>query len=158
MQVSTSEVRDFLTRQRSGPIVFLSEDLHPPNVWTQFVRLEQHKKLQHLKRMVDLQEAATKEDEEPTWSLSKIFNSVFGKETNGEDNRRRAPDSYNLYDRKPDFRNNYGWSTAIDKHDYWPLGHSDIGLYLVNLTAVICFFPLPLLTVSLCHLNKTPFN
>ncbi|KAF7120873.1 hypothetical protein RHSIM_Rhsim13G0092600 [Rhododendron simsii] len=134
--VSTSEVRDISTRQRSGPIVFLSEDLHPPNIWAQFVRLKQHEKLQHLKQMVDLQEAATKEEEEePTWSLTKLFKSVFGEEPNGEDNQRKAPDSYNLYDRKPDFRNNYGWSTAIDKSDYWPLGHSDVGLYLVNLTA-----------------------
>lgn len=92
--------------------------------------------------MVDSQEAGTEEEkeEEPTWSLTKLFKSIFVTEPNTEDNRRKAPDSYNLYDRKPDFRNNYGWSTAIDKNDYWPLGHSDVGLYMVNLTAVICYF------------------
>jgi hypothetical protein len=50
----------------------------------------------------------------------------------------KAPDPYNLYDRDPGFRNNYGWSTALDEHDYEPLKDSDIGVYIVNLTAV-CF-------------------
>ncbi|KAI4382334.1 hypothetical protein MLD38_008311 [Melastoma candidum] len=47
----------------------------------------------------------------------------------------KGPDSYNLYDRKPDFRNNHGWSVAFHGKDYEPLHHTGIGVYLVNLTA-----------------------
>ena len=87
--------------------------------------------------MVRFHEEDPKEEEEPKWSLRKLLISVFGKEPNLEDNKRKTQDSYNLYDRKPDFKNNYGWSMAIDESEYWPLGHSGIGIYLVNLTAVI---------------------
>lgn len=48
----------------------------------------------------------------------------------------RAPEPYNLFDHEPSFRNTYGWSISVDKHQYEPLDHSDIGVYLVNLTAV----------------------
>ncbi|XP_010244960.1 PREDICTED: vicilin-like seed storage protein At2g28490 [Nelumbo nucifera] len=43
--------------------------------------------------------------------------------------------SYSLYDRKPDFKNNYGWSVAVDEEDFSALRHSGIGVYYVNLTA-----------------------
>ncbi|PSR89989.1 Vicilin-like seed storage protein [Actinidia chinensis var. chinensis] len=134
--VSKTELKDVLTRQRSGPIVFLPgshEEPHEPSVWTQFLQLKHHQRLHHLRRMVRLHEEAPKE-EEPKWSLRKLLISVFGKEPN-LDNKRKTLDSYNLYDRKPDFKNNYGWSMAIDESKYWPLGHSGIGIYLVNLTA-----------------------
>jgi len=47
-----------------------------------------------------------------------------------------APEPYNLYDSEPGFRNAYGWTVSVDKHQYEPLKHPDIGVYLVNLTAV----------------------
>ena len=55
---------------------------------------------------------------------------------NKSDKTVRAPEPYNLFDHEPSFRNTYGWSISVDKHDYHPLDHSDIGVYLVNLTAV----------------------
>ena len=55
---------------------------------------------------------------------------------NKKDKTVRAPEPYNLYDHEPGFRNTYGWSVSIDRHAYEPLRHSDIGVYLVNLTAV----------------------
>ncbi len=67
------------------------------------------------------------------------MNNILGTETEnkaGEKGKGKTPDSYNLYNRNPDFKNNYGWSVALDETDYKPLKHSGIGLYLVNLTAV----------------------
>ena len=126
-----------MTRQQSGPIVYLT-DSHPPSIWTKFLQQKQHERVLHLKRIVYLQEEATREEEEPAWSLRKLLNSVFTKEIDSEDNKRtKIPDSYNLYNRKPDFKNNYGWSIALDQTEYRPLGHSGIGLFLVNLTAVL---------------------
>lgn len=63
--------------------------------------------------------------------------SVFGKATKErEDKESKGPGSYNIYDRKPDFKNNYGYSIALDESDYSPLAHSDASIYLVNLSAV----------------------
>ncbi|KAF5930949.1 hypothetical protein HYC85_031822 [Camellia sinensis] len=133
--VSTSELREIMTSQKSGPIVYLS-DSHSPSTWSQFLQLKTHERQHHLKKMMYFQEQATKEEEEETWSLRKFLNSVFRTESNGEDNKGpKSPDSYNLFDRKPDFENRYGSSMAIDESDYSPLRHSGIGLYLVNLTA-----------------------
>ncbi|PSR86617.1 Vicilin-like seed storage protein [Actinidia chinensis var. chinensis] len=133
--VSTSELKDVLTRQRAGPIVFLPDSHEEPSVWTQFLQLKHRQRLHHVRRMVRFYEEVAKEEEEPKGSWRKLLISVFGNEPNLEDNKRKTPDSYNLYDRKPDFKNNYGWSMAIDESEYWPLGHSGIGIYLVNLTA-----------------------
>jgi secreted PhoX family phosphatase len=60
----------------------------------------------------------------------------IAEENEQDDRKGGAPEAYNLYDHDPDFRNAYGWTVAIDKHDYEPLKHSDIGVYLVNLAAV----------------------
>ncbi|CAK9174415.1 unnamed protein product [Ilex paraguariensis] len=132
--VSEEEIREILSRQQEGAIVYL-HDSHPPSVWTQFVKQEQHERKTHLKRIVHLEEEADQEEEESTWSLRKLLNSVFGVENKKEGKSRKGPDSYNIYDRNPDFKNSYGWSMAIDESDYSPLGDSDVGVYLVNLTA-----------------------
>ncbi|KAF8728603.1 hypothetical protein HU200_017868 [Digitaria exilis] len=75
-----------------------------------------------------------------TWSWRKLVNRFIGGADSvaAESNRKKrgAPKPYNLYDSKPGFRNTYGWTIAVDKHAYEPLKHSDIGVYLVNLTAV----------------------
>ncbi|CAH9130262.1 unnamed protein product [Cuscuta epithymum] len=51
-------------------------------------------------------------------------------------NNDDATDPYNLYESKPDFSNDYGWSMAVDENDYSPLKLPDVTVYLVNLTAV----------------------
>jgi hypothetical protein len=76
---------------------------------------------------------------------TKLVNRVVGGAAGGgvaaEANRKGkkkggAPEPYNLYDSEPGFRNAYGWTVSVDKHQYEPLKHPDIGVYLVNLTAV----------------------
>ncbi|KAJ1297241.1 hypothetical protein BS78_01G362500 [Paspalum vaginatum] len=80
-------------------------------------------------------------DARPTWSWRKLVSRFIGGTVGGaaaEANKKKgggAPEPYNLYDSKPGFRNTYGWTIAVDKHQYEPLKHSDIGVYLVNLTA-----------------------
>ncbi|KAK4780185.1 hypothetical protein SAY87_016291 [Trapa incisa] len=140
-KVSRDELMDFLTSQQEGPIVHVHDSV-PPRAWTKFMQLNKDDKLQHMKRIVESQRLSMeegKEDElEKSWSWRKLLMSLFGSDDAREDGGRRrgkAPDSYNLYDRKPDFRNNYGWSVALHQSDYEPLRHSGIGIYLVNLTA-----------------------
>ncbi|GAB2285089.1 hypothetical protein Dimus_019543 [Dionaea muscipula] len=82
------------------------------------------------------------QEQPPQWSLRKTLRTLLlGKEkARGRDYRGRrkgGPDAYNLYDRNPDFRNNYGWSLALDRHDYHPLKKFNLGVYYVNLSAVI---------------------
>lgn len=81
----------------------------------------------------------------PTWSWRKLVNRLIGGSRGGgvtaEANKKGkkkggAPKPYNLYDTEPGFRNTYGWTVSVDKHQYEPLKHPDIGVYLVNLTAV----------------------
>ncbi|CAL8999453.1 unnamed protein product [Prunus brigantina] len=152
--VSSSELMEVLTSQQKGPIVYLS-DSHSPNLWSKFLQLKEQDRLQEMKKMVDFQqEPDHHQDQTQTWSWRKLLNSVFG--AGSDDNKKRAedydkgkgkaPDSYNLYDRKPDFRNNYGWSMELDESDYAPLKDSGVGVYLVNLTAGAMMAP---------HVNPT---
>ncbi|KAA8544008.1 hypothetical protein F0562_021815 [Nyssa sinensis] len=131
--VSISELRKVMTRQQSGPIVFL--DSHSPSIWTQFLNQKEHERLAHLKRMVHFEEEETDNEEQPTWSFRKFLDSVFGEENKRDNKRSKSSDSYNLYDKHPDYKNNYGWSISLDESDYSPLSHSGSGIYLVNLTA-----------------------
>ncbi|KAI3461457.1 hypothetical protein Pfo_018120 [Paulownia fortunei] len=137
--VSEADLGEMLTRQQDGPIVYLS-DSHSPSLWSKFLDMEQHKKLAHMRRIVRIREEDLKEEEEqPTWSFRKLLISVFGKADRKREDKRgktgKGPDAYNIYDRKPDFKNDYGWSIALDDSDYAPLKHDDFGVYLVNLTA-----------------------
>ncbi|KAK4363141.1 hypothetical protein RND71_018382 [Anisodus tanguticus] len=155
INVSSAEVREILTRQFSSAIVPLNTTTHSPtpSIWAQFLNLEQHQRLDHLKRIVHLEEEASLEEDEereqPIWSLRKFLNNLFGDEGNKREKRRgddrgrgkgkgkgKGPDSFNLFDRKPDYKNDYGWSLALDQTEYSPLKHPDVGVYLVNLTAV----------------------
>ncbi|TMW93284.1 hypothetical protein EJD97_011922 [Solanum chilense] len=158
--VSSEEVSEILTRQLSGAIVPLNTTQSPtPSIWANFLNLEQHQRHDHLKRVVHLEEEASSEEEDeereqqPTWSLRKFMINLFGHEGNkrkeGDEGRRgsgKGPDSYNLFDRKPDYKNDYGWSLALDRSEYSPLKHSDIGVYLVNLSAGAMMAP---------HINPT---
>ncbi|XP_027086588.1 vicilin-like seed storage protein At2g28490 [Coffea arabica] len=135
--VSVDELRDFMTRQHLGPIVYLS-DSSAPSMWSKFLDLKEHQRLAHLKRIVHAEEEANQDEEQPTWSFRKLLISIFGEEKNRDDDTRgrgRGPEACNIYERKADFKNDYGWSKAVDENDYSPLRHSDIGVYLVNLTA-----------------------
>ncbi|KAF3648638.1 putative something about silencing protein 10-like [Capsicum annuum] len=161
--VSSEEVGEILTRQLSGAIVPLNTTHSPtPSIWANFLNLEQHQRHDHLKRIVRFEEEASLEEEEdeereqqPPWSLRKFLNSLFGDEGNKRDKKRgdegsrgrgKGPDSYNLFDRKPDYKNDYGWSLALDKSEYPPLKHTDVGVYLVNLSAGAMMTP---------HINPT---
>lgn len=141
-QVSSEEVEEILSSQNQGPIVHLSDSHEPRSMWSKFLQLKEQERLRHMKRMVGLQQERPREQdededgEEIKWSWRKLLKSVFGAENKKERGTRKAPDSYNLYNRNPDFKNNYGWSIAVDDSDYSPLRHSGIGVYLVNLTAV----------------------
>ncbi|XP_058202322.1 vicilin-like seed storage protein At2g28490 [Rhododendron vialii] len=144
LNVSESQVRQILTRQKSGPIISLSNS-HQSRVWTQFLEMKHYERVQCLKRMAQVHEEATEQDEEPI--MWKLLNSVFGNQVSGKDEERSSrPDSYNLFDRKPDFENDYGSSVAVDQSAYSPLRRSGVGIYLVNLTAGSMMAP---------HLNPT---
>ncbi|KAH7863319.1 hypothetical protein Vadar_016091 [Vaccinium darrowii] len=150
LNVSESQVRQILTTQTSGPIISLSNshsDSQQSRVWTQFLEMRHRERVQCLKRMAThFEEEVTEEEEEPI--MRKLLNSVFGKEVTGNHVRRssKKPHSYNLFNRKPDFENDYGSSVTLDQSDYSPLKRSGVGLYLVNLKAGSMMAP---------HLNPT---
>ncbi|RZC70390.1 hypothetical protein C5167_033549 [Papaver somniferum] len=116
--VTTSQLEAIMTSQQGGPIIYL-ESGHAPGIMASIMQLKES------------------EDGSQGWSWRKLLNSVWvnrGKK-GGRRTKAGSPDSYNIYDRTPDFKNNYGWSVALDEHEYTPLSHSGIGVYLVNLTA-----------------------
>lgn len=139
-----SELGEILSLHPSGAIVYTSEDSKSPSLWTHFLNLEHHEKKAHLKKLVLFEgdDEAESEGERPRWSLRKLLISLFGNENKEKKYKKSESqdDAYNLYNRDPDFRNNYGWSMAIDDSQYKPLNHSGIGVYLVNLTAVLKSF------------------
>lgn len=146
-QVSTDELREIMTSQDSGAIVYISPDSHPPSMWTRFLELDQHEKLAHMKKIASFGKEPSDDEEvvRPSWSFRKLLPSIFRKDKSKDARKSDAKrttklDSYNLYDRRPDFRNDYGWSLALDESDYAPLGRSGVGVYLVNLTAVMFLF------------------
>ncbi|KAF7152668.1 hypothetical protein RHSIM_Rhsim01G0220000 [Rhododendron simsii] len=157
LNVSELQVSQILTGQSSGPIISLSNtnsnlDSHQSRVWTQFLEMRHHERVQCLKRMALMhfeEEEETEKEEEPiVRSFRKLWNSFFGKDLSGNDVGRssKKPHSYNLFNKKPDFENDYGSSVALDQSDYSPLRHSGVGLYLVNLNAGSMMAP---------HLNPT---
>ncbi|KAK7261391.1 hypothetical protein RIF29_27700 [Crotalaria pallida] len=148
--VSGAELRKIFTRQHEGPIVHLDTS-RPTSIWTKFLQLNEEDKLQHLNKMVedrdepedddddddDVEDEGEEEEEETRMSWRKLLESVFrndNKETR-EKVTHKPPHSCNLYDRKPDFKNDYGWSVAVDGSDYHPLKKSGVGIYHVNLSA-----------------------
>ncbi|KAM3231964.1 vicilin-like seed storage protein [Capsicum chacoense] len=133
LNVSTAELRRFLTRQSSGPIVHLSGS-HHTDVWTKFVAQESHQKLAHLKRIVNLEKEVRPKEEESTWSLRKFLCALLKRKDVVKRGNHKAPSAYNLYNRKPNFKNDYGWTKSVDESDYSPLQQSGNGVYLVNLS------------------------
>ncbi|KAK8655212.1 hypothetical protein V6N13_107802 [Hibiscus sabdariffa] len=125
--VSVSRLKGFLSRQQDGPIVHVTPS-HAPSIWTRLSQLQEEDRLKHVKRMV--QGEVEQEKEWSWWNLFGMFSGNGGKIF-----KDKAPDSYNIYKRSPDFRNAYGWSVAVDGSVYKPLKDSGTGIYLVNLTA-----------------------
>ncbi|GLU19027.1 hypothetical protein SLE2022_352970 [Rubroshorea leprosula] len=128
---------DVLRRHLEGPIVYTNRS-HAPNFWTKFIQLRETDRLQHLKKMVEFRPESGQGDEgQMGWSWRKLLNSFFGikDDLDCKNGASKSPDSYNLYHKKPDFRNNYGWSVALDGSDYSALKYAGIGVYLVYLTA-----------------------
>ncbi|XP_077233003.1 vicilin-like seed storage protein At2g28490 [Tasmannia lanceolata] len=132
--VSTDELATILGRQKGGPIVFMrGSESDQKNVWTSLMKLKQKEREEQRQFEEDGEDREQEEVKEWTWR--KFLRSFIGKENKRRESGVGYPDSYNLYDRSPDFKNNYGWSLAIDENDYKPLRHSGIGVYYVNLTA-----------------------
>jgi len=111
-------------------------DSHHTNIWTEFVSQEPHQKLAHLKRIVSLEEEVSPKEEESTWSLRKFLCTLLHRKDVVKRVNHEAPSSYNLNNRNPDFKNNFGWSKTLDESDYSPLQQSGNGVYLVNLSQV----------------------
>ncbi|PON62323.1 Bicupin, oxalate decarboxylase/oxidase [Parasponia andersonii] len=136
--VTHVELQEFLSSQQEGPIVYIP-DSGSPRTWAKFLQLKEEDKLEHLKRMVDSNQQGEEEEKKTTWSWRKLLDSLFAnrdkKRTGDYKGKGKSPDSYNLYDAKPDYKNNYGWSIALDESSYYPLRRSGFGVYLVNLTA-----------------------
>ncbi|KAG4961284.1 hypothetical protein JHK87_037917 [Glycine soja] len=139
---SGEELRKMFTRQHEGPIVHVG-DSHATSIWTKFLQLKEEDKLQHLREMVqqeqeeEEEEFVAEEEKQTSWSWRKLLESVFGDEIKNtrEKVTKKSPHSCNLYDRKPDFKNSYGWSVALDGSEYSPLKSSGVGIYHVNLSA-----------------------
>ncbi|KAH9313950.1 hypothetical protein KI387_022577, partial [Taxus chinensis] len=47
---------------------------------------------------------------------------------------KKKMDSFNILKKKPSFHNKYGWTKVVDGKDYAPLKHSDLNIFMVNLT------------------------
>ncbi|XP_017632486.1 vicilin-like seed storage protein At2g28490 [Gossypium arboreum] len=125
--VSASKVSGILRKQQEGPIVYLTHS-HGSSIWTKFLLLEQQDRLKHVKRMVQ-----ERTEEEKEWSWWKLLPNIFGIQDSNK--KHKAPKSYNIYQKSPDFKNNYGWRTEVDGSEYKPLKNAGIGIFLVNLTA-----------------------
>ncbi|GMI89050.1 hypothetical protein like AT2G28490 [Hibiscus trionum] len=125
--VSVSRLKEFLMRQQDGPIVHVAPS-HAPSIWTRLSQLQVEDRLKQVKRIVQGEVEQVKE-----WSWWNLF-GMFSR-NGGKIFKDKAPHSYNIYKRSPDFRNDYGWSVAVDESDYKPLKDSGTGIYLVNLTA-----------------------
>ncbi|OMO71215.1 Cupin 1 [Corchorus capsularis] len=137
LNVSETNLTKLFSKQQEGPFVYLTKS-HAPSIWAKFSQLEEKDRLNQLKRMIDHQEEEEEEEDQQqsasAWSWRKLLDSyVWGVEDISLKDRK--PDSYNIYKSSPDFKNNYGWSIAVDKSHYKALKHSGIGIYLVNLTA-----------------------
>ena len=126
----------------AGPIVYVTgEAAEQPHRVSSVL----NSKLKEVEKAYsDLEDEEEDNREDKPWTFTKLLSSILGFNNNVDyrqnENKKtggpvRAPDSYNLYDRAPSFKNPYGWTISLDEHDYRPLKDSDIGVYLVNLTA-----------------------
>lgn len=108
-------------------------------MWSEFLAQEPHQKLAHLKRIVNFGEEASPKEEKSTWSLRKFLLNLVNRKNVINHHHHKAPSVYNLYKKKPNFKNHHGWSKNVDSSDYSPLEQSGNGVYLVNLSPVMTF-------------------
>ena len=127
-----------MSGQGSGPIVFV-KDSHRPSTWAKFLEMKNQDKFKHLKRILMGFDGEIELKNDGKWSWRKLLKAVIGIPDKKQHVEPNEP--YNLYNRKPDFKNSYGWSIALDDSDYSALSNSGIGVYIVHLTAVIICFP-----------------
>ncbi|KAL4591488.1 hypothetical protein LXL04_004456 [Taraxacum kok-saghyz] len=135
LNVSHDTVGELLSSRQKGAIVYLnpdSESKKEPSMWKSFLEQGKQEKKTQMKRIVQVR-VNDNDEEKSTWSVTEFVNSMFG--VNRKKGDTKSLDSYNIYDRKPDFKNDYGWSIEVSENDYEPLKRSDFGVYLVNLTA-----------------------
>ncbi|KAF5200012.1 Vicilin-like seed storage protein [Thalictrum thalictroides] len=127
--VSSGELEAFLTGQQGGPMVFVN-GTHDERILASFMQLK------HQERLNDMEDEdeENNEEEQDSWTWRKLLGFVFSENASKKE-KKKSSDAINLYDRKPDFENKHGSSRALTYDDYEPLRHSDIGVYLVNLTA-----------------------
>ncbi|XP_004309901.1 PREDICTED: vicilin-like antimicrobial peptides 2-2-like [Fragaria vesca subsp. vesca] len=134
--VSSSELRQVLTRHQEGAIVHLkNSQSSSSNLWSKFVSMKEQDRLQELKKLVDLSEEPEKT---LTRSWRKLLNSVFGKPENEKRKQHHhdhSQESHNLYNRKPDFKNHHGWILSVDESNFSPLQNSGVGVHLIRLNA-----------------------
>ncbi|KAG6526649.1 hypothetical protein ZIOFF_016650 [Zingiber officinale] len=138
--VPEEEIETILGSQTGGPIVMVTDDVAAGKDRRRGKGDRGRKGL-----LLDFDSEEEEEEEEQRWSWRELLENFMigvGGGGSGDDRRNakkgpvKSPHPYNLYDRDPDVKNKYGWSLAVDEHDYKPLKHSDIGVYIVNLTAV----------------------
>ncbi|KAF8721112.1 hypothetical protein HU200_023530 [Digitaria exilis] len=134
------ELARVLLAQTRGPIVYYATEPGSGDEGNRGARCRDAGAWRPGGRGEEDEECVGNDDAQPTtWSWRKLVNRFIGgaDSVDADANRKKrgAPKPYNLYDSKPGFRNTYGWTIAVDKHAYEPLKHSDIGVYLVNLTA-----------------------
>uniref|UniRef100_A0A1D1ZK97 Vicilin-like antimicrobial peptides 2-2 n=1 Tax=Anthurium amnicola TaxID=1678845 RepID=A0A1D1ZK97_9ARAE len=129
----TSDVLNSIMKQGRGPIVYMKGDAAEQARRLPSTLLPSKKNPTH-------EEDGDKEVK--TWSWRKLLDLFVWKEAEEDHHRSSSinsnvdsPNPYNLFDRNPDFKNDYGWSLALDEGEYPPLRHSGVGVYLVNLTA-----------------------
>jgi len=131
------EVESIFYKKLDGPIMYM-DDSHAPSLRTKFLQLEKEEKEQHLKKMLQDQEEEKEEEQQTSRSWRKLLKTVFGKMNEKTESKNSVDWSVttNLYDKKPDFRNDYGWSKTLDGGQYPPLTKPDIGVFHVYLTSV----------------------
>ena len=142
LQVTYEELSTVMRGLYDGPIIYM-EGSHQPRKLAAYMQSQ----LRKTQNQVAWEDNEEHENQTPSqkqqpikWSLRKLLNSFFGRQEEQKQQQQNQqnvdyPDSYNLYDRKPDFQNDYGWSLALDGDDYAPLRKSGVGIYLVNLIA-----------------------
>ncbi|KAF3786400.1 Vicilin-like seed storage protein [Nymphaea thermarum] len=142
--VSEEELSSLFRGQKEGPIIYVERGRDEPRTWESAMRLRQQSLHSHRHhdddRDEDDEDRETEEEEEDVvvWAWRKLLSAVVGKKEDGRKSGTKsaaAADTYNLYERQHDFENAYGWSVAVNENVYQSLRHSDIGVYLVNLTA-----------------------
>ncbi|XP_039136721.1 vicilin-like seed storage protein At2g28490 [Dioscorea cayenensis subsp. rotundata] len=131
LNATAEEIGKVMTSRTDGAIVFIDgKEAEPP---AKFMKRKLKEMSGRRDGDVDVEDGE-EIDDGGVWTWRKMLSSLLKTRKGKAKGPVRAPDSYNLYDSAPDFKNKYGWSLALDENEYEPLKHSDFGVYLVNLT------------------------